>query len=490
MDQKESVLKQRNWLLIRLFLFASILSTVVVYLSGSPILSVGIIFINGLAASFISFILHFKNWKIHFIPYIIIFSLGLISFALITFNPSVSSYLIVYFSLVLATLYFHFKYIIVSGVIGLLVTNYFVFFFGEEHIVNYNSTVLITLNLLFILVTFVLIAQSRIGQQLQVNSLALIEEAMQTKEGLEKMVGQVRLTVESLDQLSEELLDHSKATNQFSTELTTTFNEIAGGVESQANSATEMSSSIVSIDQEVNVVSDGSKVMNSSAIETTTLVHSGTDKVVQLQDQMKEVNGIIRLTAEEMKELTEATSNVGDILKTISNIADQTNLLALNAAIEAARAGESGRGFAVVAQEVRNLAEHSLQSTDEISQILHTIQAKAKSAANRVSEGESTFQLGEKLANETGDIFHDIENHVSAVRNRTKEMEEKVTLLTKSSSNMVDEINSVSSVSEELSASVEEVLASVEEQNAKISYMAEKIAEIDEMSDRMKQLLK
>ncbi|WP_256592853.1 methyl-accepting chemotaxis protein, partial [Pseudomonas sp. 2822-17] len=112
----------------------------------------------------------------------------------------------------------------------------------------------------------------------------------------------------------------------------------------------------------------------------------------QLNNQMSEINSIMNLTADEMNELNEYTSKVGDILNTVSDIADQTNLLALNAAIEAARAGESGRGFAVVATEVRKLAEHSLQSTGEISQILNNIQMKTNAASKRVAEGEETFK--------------------------------------------------------------------------------------------------
>jgi len=116
----------------------------------------------------------------------------------------------------------------------------------------------------------------------------------------------------------------------------------------------------------------------------------------------------VEASAEVILALRNESDGVSSVLDVIKGIAEQTNLLALNAAIEAARAGEMGRGFAVVADEVRTLAQRTQTSTQEIEQIIDSLQNKAEHASQSIQSSRNQAQATVGQAKEAGEALESI----------------------------------------------------------------------------------
>ena len=112
--------------------------------------------------------------------------------------------------------------------------------------------------------------------------------------------------------------------------------------------------------------------------------------------------------AEGMEELGAHAAGIGRILELITDVADQTNLLALNAAIEAARAGEAGRGFAVVADEVRKLAEKTMQATGQVTRAVEEIQRSVSGNGKTTEQMVNVMSESSRRAGQSGEALERI----------------------------------------------------------------------------------
>lgn len=107
----------------------------------------------------------------------------------------------------------------------------------------------------------------------------------------------------------------------------------------------------------------------------------------------EELNSKVEVLSNSVNEAKKHINNTHEVIGFINKVSQQTNLLGLNAAIEAARAGEQGRGFAVVAQEVRKLAEDSVEATKKINSILGNIESSMQTIIAGI---EQTAAVAEK----------------------------------------------------------------------------------------------
>lgn len=191
----------------------------------------------------------------------------------------------------------------------------------------------------------------------------------------------------NVKQSSDHIYSSSADLREASQNLSQSAAEQASGVEEISSTVEEMLSSVAQN-------SDNSQEADRLVGSSYKLSENGTKIVSDTIGSIERINSSSR--------------KIEEIITVINDIAFQTNLLALNAAVEAARAGDSGRGFAVVAAEVRNLAQRSRTSSDEIAKLI-------KTSVENVAEGT-------RLANESGKALYEIFEGIKQVRHIVTEI--------------------------------------------------------------------
>lgn len=249
----------------------------------------------------------------------------------------------------------------------------------------------------------------------------------------------------------------SDAVNMFTVETAKTLHlvsDISEQISDVSTSLHQQSEAVIAVaDQERNQViltsralEVSSNAMNKIAVDAQSaneLARSAINNtqeamttVSQTVNSIQDIRGTISETEKRIKRLGDRSQEITGIVNLINTIAERTHILALNASMHAASAGEAGKGFAVVAEEVQRLAEKAREATSEISAMVNNIRIETSDTVTTMNKLISQVAEGTKLAEKAG-------ISMGATEVSTRELVEKVLLISQSSVNQADITNKV-----------------------------------------------
>ncbi|MCC7364383.1 MAG: MCP four helix bundle domain-containing protein [Dehalococcoidia bacterium] len=312
--------------------------------------------------------------------------------------------------------------------------------------------------------------------------------------------GQIAIAITEVTQSATVLSGLSETSAKEVERVGAVSQSVAAAAQQNSAAATESRAEAARMGDRIGTVAETSGRVVTAAESSRAAAQSGAEAVAQAVTSMEAIAGAVARASETVNQLGEYGQQIGDIVKTIDEIAAQTNLLALNAAIEAARAGEQGRGFAVVAENVRSLAERSSDATKEIAALIGKVQAGTSEAVEAMARGVGDVERGREITGHAGSALKAI---LTSVGEASEQMEriavdvkslaqgadrivqsaesiavsaghsaEGASQMADATNKVTDTVVQVSATSQQTSASAEEVSASTEELSAQSQELA------------------
>lgn len=261
-------------------------------------------------------------------------------------------------------------------------------------------------------------------------------------ESMQGLIAGIAASTRKVGDSSEDLSKAAAESASASESVAALIQEVASSSEIQAQGATETSRAIEEMAIGIGRIAENTSELAGHSQSTAMQAEQGQTSLQRLVTQMDEVKEVIGKLSTTIGVLENRSQEIGAIVENITAFSNQTNILSLNASIEAARAGEHGRGFAVVAGEIRKLAASSLESAENINELVSLTQGDIAGASSYMNQ-----------------TLHEVERG----NERVMEVRQNLDLITSAIGSMTQQLQENSAITEQMSASSEEISASVEQ---------------------------
>lgn len=256
------------------------------------------------------------------------------------------------------------------------------------------------------------IAGSDLSKEVKISGT---DEAGRLLKALAQMQDNLRNTIMQIGDSSTQLASAAE-------EMTAVTEESSRGLISQNDEVSQAATAVTQMSAAVDEVARNAESASEESRRTQGFTEAGLERVAQTLKSIQKLSGNVESTSDKIQVLSERAQSINKVVEVIRAIAEQTNLLALNAAIEAARAGEQGRGFAVVADEVRALAHRTQSSTQEIEQMISSMQSDSAEAVEAMSKSK-------ELANQTLDVAQEASSSLDQISKAITQINERNLLI-------------------------------------------------------------
>ena len=299
----------------------------------------------------------------------------------------------------------------------------------------------------------------------------LLQKTMDISDNMANLINEVSQKMEELH-IS---LSHTMSAMQ----------EISEGTSDSVNAVQNQIEKTEEIQRHIANVEDVSRAISKDVEIAEQEISAGNSSLQELVAQVDETNLAVEKASEELAILNKYADQMGTIISVIENVTSQTSLLSLNASIEAARAGEAGRGFAVVASEISSLANQTSDATMEITTIIQNISDELEAVVEVINKLVENNRIQGEKASHTVTSFNGIQKTSGDIKEQSQALSSAVTELADANAGIIDNIQTISAITEEVTAHSNETHSNSADNDQTASEVMELVNQLHALAEQL-----